>query len=76
MLLPWHRNAHVLDVSQEVVDAIKPGNNNNFCKSKVEDRVGGVVVEQAEHEDARGEAAGQTSEEAQGAAEMKFIHLL
>ena len=58
MLLPWHRNVHLSDVLQKVVGTIAPGNDHDLSKTKIEDGVGGAVVEQAKHEDARGEAAG------------------
>ena len=67
--MPWHRNAHVLDVLQEVFDPVQPGDDYDFSKSKVEDGVGGVVVEQAEHEDAGGEATGEASKEGKDATE-------
>ena len=71
IFMPWHRNAHVLDVLQEVFDPVQPGDDYDFSKAKVEDGVGGVVVEQAEHEDAGGEAAGETSKEGEDATEHK-----
>ena len=71
MVMPWHRNAHVPDVLQEVFDPIQPCYDCNFSEAKVEDGVGGVVVEQAEHEDAGGEAAGETSKEGEEATECK-----
>ena len=67
--MPWHRNAHVPDVPQEVFDPIQPGHNYDFSKAKVEDGVGRVVVEQPKHEDAGGEAAGETSNEGKHTAE-------
>ena len=74
IFMPWHRNGHVLYVLQEVFDPVQPGNDNNFSKSKVEDGVGGVVVEQAEHEDAGGKAAGKTSKEGKDATEWNVGH--
>ena len=69
--MPWHRNAHVPDVPQEFFDPIQPGHDYDFSKAKVEDGVGRVVVEQPKHEDAGGEAAGETSKEGKDAAEWK-----
>ena len=71
MVMPWHRNAHVPDVLQEVFDPVQPCYDCNFSEAKVEDGVGGVVVEEAEHEDAGGEAAGKTSKEGEDATEQK-----
>ena len=51
MILPWHRNAHLSDVLQKVVGTIAPGNDHDLSKTKIEDGVGGAVVEQAKHED-------------------------
>ena len=51
VLLPWHRNVHLSDVLQKVVGTIAPGNDHDLSKTKIEDGVGGAVVEQAKHED-------------------------
>ena len=69
--LPWHGNAHVLDVLEKVFDPIQPSHDYHFSKAEVEDGVGSVVVEEAEHEDAGGEAAGETSKEGKDATEWK-----
>ena len=73
MFLPWHGNAHVLDVLEKVFDPIQPSHDYHFSKAEVEDGVGSVVVEEAEHEDAGGEAAGETSKEGKDATEYLEI---
>lgn len=58
-------------MDDELPDAIDPGNHDELGEAEVEHGVAGVVVEEIEHEDTGGEAAGETTEEGNETTEDK-----